>query len=473
MIELGRLGYPVMPRRHSATAHEADAAQLAAMGHKAELDRNFSTLSMMGLAFAILNSWTALAASLSVALPSGGSTSVLWGLITAGICNLCLAVSLSEYLSAYPTAGGQYHWVAVISWKRYVPILSWITGWINVAGWIALVASGGLLGSQLIVGIISLTHPNYSPERWHQFLLYIAYNIIALVINAFMTSLLPLITKSAFIWSILGFVVISITVLATASPEYNSAEFVFTNFLNTTGWPDGIAWLLGLLQAAGAICLLVFPLVCLLFATISITTTSTRMTYAFARDGGLPFSRVFSKVHPKLGLPLNALWLTMTCVLLFGLIFLGSSSAFNAIVSASVVALGVSYAIPVAVGCLRGRKVLPEDRKFKLGAVAGWTCNLIGIAYVIVTTVLFLFPPDLPVTGSNMNYCVVAFFLVFVIAVVQWFVDGKKNFTGPRVDLDAIGEGHVVGIPVEGGEGTYEEGATRKVSGSDGSGKGL
>lgn len=113
---------------------------------------------MLGLAFAILNSWTALSASLSLALPSGGSTSVIWGLVTAGICNLCLAVSLAEMLSAYPTAGGQYHFVAMIAWKRSVPILSWITGWINVAGWIALVASGGLLGSQLIVGLIALFH---------------------------------------------------------------------------------------------------------------------------------------------------------------------------------------------------------------------------------------------------------------------------------------------------------------------------
>lgn len=66
---------------------------------------------MLGLAFAILNSWTALSASLSLALPSGGPTSVLWGLITAGICNLALAASLAEFLSAYPTAGGQYHWL--------------------------------------------------------------------------------------------------------------------------------------------------------------------------------------------------------------------------------------------------------------------------------------------------------------------------------------------------------------------------
>jgi choline transport protein len=92
------------------TAEQArldDEAQLQALGHKGELKRNFSLLSMLGLAFAILNSWTALSSSLGLALPSGGSTSVLWGLITAGICNLALAASMAEFLSAYPTAGGQ------------------------------------------------------------------------------------------------------------------------------------------------------------------------------------------------------------------------------------------------------------------------------------------------------------------------------------------------------------------------------
>lgn len=92
-------------------------------------------------------------------------------------------------------------------------------------------------------------NPNYVVERWHQFLIYIGYNVVAFLINAFMTDALPLVTKSAFIWSILGFVVISITLLACASPSYSSARFVFTDFINETGWPNGIAWLLGLLQA--------------------------------------------------------------------------------------------------------------------------------------------------------------------------------------------------------------------------------
>ncbi|KAL8925667.1 MAG: hypothetical protein Q9208_003350 [Pyrenodesmia sp. 3 TL-2023] len=187
----------------------------------------------------------------------------------------------------------------------------------------------------------------------------------------------------------------------------------------------------------GSIILLLFPLICILFATITIMTTSSRMTWAFARDGGLPLSRVFAKVHPTLELPLNSLVLTTLLVIIFGCIFLGSESAFNAIVSASVVALGVSYAMPVAINCLRGRKMLRE-RPFTLPGWFGWFANLLGIAYTIVTTVFFLFPPDLPVTGTNMNYCIVVFAIIILISAFQWFVDGRKNFKGPRVELSVV-----------------------------------
>lgn len=147
---------------------------------------------------------------------------------------------------------------------------------------IALVCSGGLLSSQIIVGIISFKNPvgrlglqrqigvltahkDYSPQRWHQFLLYIGYTVAAFCINAFGNQILPWVTKGAcraseylevstslisiVAWSISGFIVISITLLACASPEYSSGDFVFRGFVNETGWPDGVAWLLGLLQA--------------------------------------------------------------------------------------------------------------------------------------------------------------------------------------------------------------------------------
>ncbi|GLA83780.1 hypothetical protein AtubIFM56815_007986 [Aspergillus tubingensis] len=468
----------------SKVAHDGpeDDVQLAEMGHKPELQRNFSTLSMLGLAFAVLNSWTALSASLSLSLPSGGSTSVVWGLVTAGFCNLCIAVSLAEFLSAYPTAGGQYHWVAV-SWPKWVPFLSWVTGWINVAGWVALVATNALLSCQLIAGIVSSVYPDFVWQRWQEFLIYVGYTLLAFVINAFMNSILPIIYRGAFTWSIGGFVLICITVLACASPDYNSAYFVFCDFVNQTGWPDGVAWLLGLLQGGlgvtafdavahmieeipnpsikgpkimvvcvgiGTFTGAVFLIVLLFVAgnmdevvnssagpllEILIHATNNRVGgICLLIDGGLPASKFFARVHPRLGLPLNALILTAFVVIIFGCIYLGSSSAFNAIVSASVVALDLSYAMPIAVNCLRGRRTLP-DRKWKVPNAIGWVIDTISLSYIALTTVLFLFPPDRPVTGSSMNYCIVAFAIIVIVSVVQWVVDGRKNFTGPRVDL--------------------------------------
>ena len=261
------------PHGRRRTSVADDAAQLAALGHKQELQRNFSFISMLGLAFAILvspdidapstlfsscladktseqNSWTALAASISLALPSGGPSSVIWGLFTAGVFNLCLAASLAEFISAFPTSAGQYHWAALVTPQRWVPIVSWVTGWINTFGWIALSATGGLLGSQFVIGVISFWNENYEPHPWHQFLIYLAITLVAFLINAFATKLLPLITQTAFIWSIAGFAIISITLLACASPKYQSGSFVYTDFINETGWPDGFSWLLGLLQGA-------------------------------------------------------------------------------------------------------------------------------------------------------------------------------------------------------------------------------
>ena len=43
------------------------------------------------------------------------------------------------------------------------------------------------------------------------------------------------------------------------------------------------------------------------------------------------------------------------------------------------------------------------------------------------------------------DYCIVAFFIVIVISTVQWFVDGRKNFHGPKiefVDSDTIMGAH-------------------------------
>jgi len=63
----------------------------------------------------------------------------------------------------------------------------------------------------------------------------------------------------------------------------------------------------------------------------------------------------------------------------------------------------------------------------------GWVLNLVGLGYVVLTTVLFVFPPVLPTTGANMNYCIAAFAAVILVASIQWAVDSRKTFKGPKV----------------------------------------
>lgn len=91
-------------------------------------------------------------------------------------------------------------------------------------------------------------HPNFEYRRWIQFLIYLGITFTSFFVNAFMQKLLPQVNGTALVWSISGFLIISITVLACAAPEYATGRYVFATWINQTGWPDGVAFLLGLLQ---------------------------------------------------------------------------------------------------------------------------------------------------------------------------------------------------------------------------------
>lgn len=161
-------------------------------------------------------------------------------------------------------------------------------------------------------------------------------------------------------------------------------------------------------------------------------TATSRMVYAFARDGGFIGSDVIARVNPELGIPLNSLYLTAASTAIFGVVFLISDTAFNAICSASVVALGLSYATPIVIHCVQGRGKLPP-RQFMLPEKVGWFVNIVGVVYVFMASILFLLPPHLPVTASTMNYGFVAMALVMCLCWVTWIYHGKANYRGPAI----------------------------------------
>jgi hypothetical protein len=75
----------------------------------------------------------------------------------------------------------------------------------------------------------------------------------------------------------------------------------------------------------------------------------------------------------------------------FGLLYLGPTVAFNAYVASCTIFLNVSYAMPVVILLIRGRKVLLQmpPAPFKLG-ISGSALNWISVIFVGVTSVVCL-----------------------------------------------------------------------------------
>jgi amino acid transporter len=189
-------------------------------------------------------------------------------------------------------------------------------------------------------------------------------------------------------------------------------------------------------SAGGAFGLLVPLLVLGICCGTACTTAASRCTWAFARDGAIPGAKWWRTVNEKLDVPLNAMMLSMVVQIILGVIYFGSAAAFNAFSGVGVICLTLSYACPIAVSLLNGRKRI-ADGSFNLGPL-GLMCNVIALAWSALAIPLFCMPTYLPVSASSMNYGSVVFAAFFLISSVWYFVWGKKNYAGPPTHEDEL-----------------------------------
>lgn len=167
------------------------------------------------------------------------------------------------------------------------------------------------------------------------------------------------------------------------------------------------------------------------FCGMASVTANSRMTYAFARDGALPGSRLWKRVNPRTGTPTNSIWLCVTVSALLVLPSLWNTTAYAAATSIAVIGLYIAYVAPVF---LRRRSDDFHPGPWNLGrwsAPVGW----IAIGWVAVICVLFVLPTAGPVTALNFNYTIVAVIVVVGGATAWWFLSAKNWFTGPRQNV--------------------------------------
>ncbi|PQE24746.1 gaba permease protein [Rutstroemia sp. NJR-2017a WRK4] len=523
---------------------DQDAA-LATMGYTSELPRSLSMMSILGLSFAIMAVPFGLSTTFAYSLTDGQSVTVLYGWIFVSLISLSIAASLAEICSVYPTSGGVYYWSAMLSTRKYAPVVSWITGWLTLVGNWTVTLSINFSGAQLILSSITIFNEDFVASQWQTVLMFWAVMAIAFSVNVFGAKYLDLINKICIYWTSASVIIIIVTLLVMCDDRRN-VEFVFAHFdASASGWPSGWAWFVGLLQAAytltgygmvAAMCeevqnperevpkamvlsvfaagvtgvLYLIPLLFVLpdvaavlsvangqpigyifktvtgsaaggfgllflilgilfFAGVGALTAASRCTYAFARDGAIPGSRLWSRVNHKFDIPLWGLVLSTAVDCILGCIYFGSTSAFNAFTGVATICLSVSYGIPILVNLIRGRQAV-RHASFSLGRF-GFFINAITVVWIALAVILFCMPTAIPVTPVSMNYASVVFVFFAAISVIWYIIRGRKEFSGPPVVSaeEAEHNGEVVGgamgrVVTEDGEASYGSKGEKKVS---------
>lgn len=173
---------------------------------------------------------------------------------------------------------------------------------------------------------------------------------------------------------------------------------------------------------------------------LSIIVAASRQTWAFSRDGALPFSSFFRPISQRFGyIPLRAVWGCAILAALLGLLCLIAPAAAAALFSLAVAGNNLAWGLPIFCRVVWGQhKFVPGPfYTGRLSIPIAW----LAIAFLTFGIVLAMFPVGGPnPTPQTMNYTVVINMAVWGGALLYYVVDARKWFTGPKitVDLDSL-----------------------------------
>lgn len=212
----------------------------------------------------------------------------------------------------------------------------------------------------------------------------------------------------------------------------------FTVLFNTVIMP----YTIGKVMAIGII---IANFLCALAAV----TSTSRMIYAFARDGGLPFSNLLASVSPTYRTPVWAIWFTAILSVIL-VIITTPLNAFAALSTGCAMYLYMSYGMPIIAGMFAEGRTWTTFGTFRLGIFSRIFAfvTLLGTIGIIIAGHAFV--PSIaavaadpkanpPVAGSafvpGLWYYTAGY---LVILGILWFAIENRRFQGPPVTPEAI-----------------------------------
>ena len=475
-----------------------DVALLGRMGYAQELRRRMGAFSNFAIAFSTIcilaGGITSL--QLGVSAVGGAAAGVVWPLGVA--FSLVVALSMAQVASAFPTAGGLFHWSAILGGKGW----GWATAWFNLAGLVFVTAAVNVGAYSLFVGFIG-PMLGIDPTKLgvgHQVVGVALISASHALLNHFGIRLTTLLTDFS------GYLILAVAALLTLAmlshaphPDFGRL-FRFENLSGATGgdvWPAhpslltmtllGIMWpiytitgfdasahtseetvnaavnvpkgmlrsvavsgIFGWVMVAAFVVALpsvadgakqganVFPwlmtsvlpgaagnalwvgiVAANYLCGLACVTSTSRMMYAFARDGGLPGSGALKRVSPRWKTPVGAIWTTV------GLAFASTlyTPAYTTLTTACVIFLYLSYVMPAAAGIRAYGRGWKRMGPFDLGARLYRLVAIISLAGVVLLVWIGVQPP-------NEKALTVTLSAVALLAAT-WWLGVRRRFEGP------------------------------------------
>jgi amino acid permease (GABA permease) len=227
--------------------HDHDTHRLHQLGYAQELARHMSGFSNFAVSFTIISILSGCLTLYGFGLNTGGPAVIVWGWPFVGLMTLFVGLAMAEVCSSFPTAGGLYYWSAKLA-KKNAAAWSWFTGWFNFLGQVAVTA-GIDFGAAFFLNAFLDLQFGFDTRPWHTILLFGLILLLHGALNQFGVRIVALLNDVSVWWHVIGVAVI-VGVLAFVPDNHQSASFVFTEFVNNTGWQSSLyVALIGLLLA--------------------------------------------------------------------------------------------------------------------------------------------------------------------------------------------------------------------------------
>lgn len=224
----------------------AEGEDLDRLGYRQEMRRNRSVFTLLFQMLAI------------AAIPYGEGSPLINGIIGGGpltlfvgwivVCSLdeCIALSLAELASRYPTSAGPYYWSFQIA-QSSKTVVSFLNGWVWLIGNWTITLSVNFGFASLLSATVSMYHPNWSANDWQLLLIFYAVCIGSLLICTFGNRYLPQVDTFCATWTLLTIFVVLIALSVKAEAGRHSAAYALGHYEKTfSGW-GGFTFFIGLL----------------------------------------------------------------------------------------------------------------------------------------------------------------------------------------------------------------------------------